>query len=430
MAATASTAQTPPPGAPGGTRSARAELTRARILDAARTLFVERGYRATSLRDVAGAAGISHPGLRRHYGSTDQLLAEVVAAFETENDALPPAGEGGAELPFAAVAARNERMPGYLELFAALSGEACARTHPAHGPMAERYERLRELTTRSMRGHAAAGVVHADRDPRDESIRISAAWDGLQVMRLYLPDRVDVAAALATHAEHLRRAPRWVDAATAPRREPGTVVEARWTLVPGAAAQPEGYRVGRRRRERIVADAMALFASQGYTGTSLRDIASAVGTSKSALLHHYPTKDDLLRAVLLERDTRISITAETGAEADAASQLRAMSAGASYNAQSEPGLIELYAVLSCEAIPADHPAHGYFRDRFGRAIDGIAELFRVAQADGILSAHRDPVAEAIWLLALWDGLQYQWLYDGDAVDVAAHLTAHLADVLP
>lgn len=38
--------------------------------------------------------------------------------------------------------------------------------------------------------------------------------------------------------------------------------------------------------------------------------------------------------------------------------------------------------------------------------------------------------EALWVLALWDGLQYHWLYDRDSVDVAAQLRAHLADVLP
>ena len=39
-------------------------------------------------------------------------------------------------------------------------------------------------------------------------------------------------------------------------------------------------------------------------------------------------------------------------------------------------------------------------------------------------------ALAVWLTALWDGLQYQWLYDRSSVAVAAQLTAHLDDVLP
>ncbi|WP_259607191.1 MULTISPECIES: TetR family transcriptional regulator C-terminal domain-containing protein [Microbacterium] len=87
-------------------------------------------------------------------------------------------------------------------------------------------------------------------------------------------------------------------------------------------------------------------------------------------------------------------------------------------------------MLSCEAVPAGHPAHDYFAGRFTRTIEHFAELFRLAQRDGDLPSHRDPEQEAVWLVALWDGLQYRWLYDRDAVDVAAHLRAHLDDVLP
>ncbi|MCU4671809.1 TetR family transcriptional regulator C-terminal domain-containing protein [Microbacterium fluvii] len=50
--------------------------------------------------------------------------------------------------------------------------------------------------------------------------------------------------------------------------------------------------------------------------------------------------------------------------------------------------------------------------------------------DGDLPAHRDPRTEAMLLVALWDGLQIQWLYARDAVDIEAALADHLEDVLP
>ncbi|SDQ62681.1 TetR/AcrR family transcriptional regulator [Microbacterium sp. cf332] len=437
------TTATPPTGGADGargdrdTRGARARQTRERIVASARTLFVAQGYRATSMRDVAAGAGISHTGLLKHVASKDELLAAVVAALEAENAALDRVGAGAA-LPFAALAAHNEQVPGYLELFAALSGEACARTHPAHRSMATRYDRIRDLASRSLEAGIASGVVARERDVRGESVRITAAWDGLQVLRLYLPGRIDVASMLASHSASLGRAPGRRTSGGGARR-PDAAARGGRENVPAAPqidaatrdAPDDGYRVGRERRERIVADAIALFARQGYVETSLRDIAAAVGASKSTLLHHYPTKADLLRAVMVARDERVSATVGSGsAPGDGAARLRALPAAAARDARDEPGLIEVYAVLSCEAIPADHPAHTHFRDRFDRSIDEFAALFRAAQADGILSSHRDPVAEAVWLLALWDGLQYQWLYDPEAVDVAAHLRAHLADVLP
>jgi AcrR family transcriptional regulator len=47
-----------------------------------------------------------------------------------------------------------------------------------------------------------------------------------------------------------------------------------------------------------LAAAMRLFASHGFEGTALQDIADAVGVSKPAVLHHYPSKEHLRQAVL------------------------------------------------------------------------------------------------------------------------------------
>lgn len=47
-------------------------------------------------------------------------------------------------------------------------------------------------------------------------------------------------------------------------------------------------------RRRIVDAAVDLFTSQGYAGTSMRDITERVGITKAALYYHFPSKDDLL----------------------------------------------------------------------------------------------------------------------------------------
>jgi len=52
--------------------------TRERILDAAETLFAERGFDATSIRDIANRAGDTIGTLSYHFKSKDRLLVEVV----------------------------------------------------------------------------------------------------------------------------------------------------------------------------------------------------------------------------------------------------------------------------------------------------------------------------------------------------------------
>ncbi|UPL18882.1 TetR/AcrR family transcriptional regulator [Microbacterium aurugineum] len=419
--------------APTGSRHARAAATRERILAAAHDLFISRGYRSTSLRDIAAAASVSHPGLLGHFGSKDDLLAEVVGALEADNETvfaeIAAASEPG-DLVFTRLAERNAHTEGYLELFAALTGEASSPGHPAHERMRERYARLRELSVDVLEDAKHLGVVAADRDVDGEIVRHTAGWDGLQLLSQYLPDRVDVVEELEER-ENLWALPvGWRDPDDAPGSGTGTSRTLPELRTGTLANTDPGYAVGRRRRAQIVADAMRLFSRDGYGDTSLQDIATAVGVSKSTLLHHYPSKELLLSAVLAERDKAISATTELSEVGSAGALLRGIPDGARVNARNEPGLIEVYAVLSCEAVPATHPAHDYFASRFTNALDHFTELFRMAQEDGDLPAHRDPAHEATWLIAMWDGLQYQWLYDRNAVDIAEQLRAHLADVLP
>ena len=53
-------------------------------------------------------------------------------------------------------------------------------------------------------------------------------------------------------------------------------------------------------RARILKEAAHLFARQGVNGTSLDEIARAVGIRKPSLLYHFPSKDELRRTVLEE----------------------------------------------------------------------------------------------------------------------------------
>jgi AcrR family transcriptional regulator len=68
------------------------------IENAALRLFVEKGVDGTSIRDVAGAAGVSEGALYRHFDSKDALVwalfADSFTAFARRLDALQAAAQG------------------------------------------------------------------------------------------------------------------------------------------------------------------------------------------------------------------------------------------------------------------------------------------------------------------------------------------------
>ncbi|GAA1059932.1 hypothetical protein GCM10009573_13580 [Agromyces bracchium] len=403
------------------TRAERSASTRHRVLASARDLFAARGFGAVSMRDVAAEAGVSHPTVRNLFGSMDALLDAVVEGYEAD---LQEALEGRTpDLDLIDVIARTGRdIPGYIELFTVLAGAATLPEHPAHERFRARDAAFRAMGAEMLRNARDRGELPADLDVVGEARRLNAAWDGLQVISRYLPDEVDVPEALAHRIARLRgRAP-----------EVGSIADADalplTMLLVDEPVDDAGYAVGRRRRADIIEQATKIFARDGYHGASLRDIASAVGVNASTLLHHFGSKEALVAAVLAHRDAAMAAR-EADADDDPVRILRDLGAAASHDARTEPGLIGIYAVLSTEAVAPTHPAHEYFRDRFARAIRMFENVLQRAAARGATRPDVDPHAEAIHLIALWDGLQLQWGYDPEAIDIGRELDAHLAGVL-
>jgi AcrR family transcriptional regulator len=59
-------------------RTAKRPHRREQILSAAVTLFHDRGYHATGMDDIGEAAGITGPGIYRHFSGKDQILETVI----------------------------------------------------------------------------------------------------------------------------------------------------------------------------------------------------------------------------------------------------------------------------------------------------------------------------------------------------------------
>lgn len=198
-----------------------------------------------------------------------------------------------------------------------------------------------------------------------------------------------------------------------------------------------GYAKGRAKRRQIIEAAIELFGEVGFHGASLRDIAARAGMSHPGLLHHFPTKVELLRAVLEHRDEVDAAYLGDGLAQDRP-VLESFVLLAERN-QSRRAVVELYAVLSAEATSPDHPAHDFFVARYERVVGMVAqELQRIGAAGG-LRPGVDAASAARGMVALMDGLQVQWLLSrgrpgsqhagSGGIDMAAELRNHLATIL-
>lgn len=65
-------------------REVQLEKTHQAILDAARTLFLSRGYQGTSTRDIAKTVGITQPALYHHFADKEVIYLQVIKTVGSE----------------------------------------------------------------------------------------------------------------------------------------------------------------------------------------------------------------------------------------------------------------------------------------------------------------------------------------------------------
>ncbi|MGC3994693.1 MAG: helix-turn-helix domain-containing protein [Propionicimonas sp.] len=184
------------------------------------------------------------------------------------------------------------------------------------------------------------------------------------------------------------------------------------------------YANGERTRAALVQAAFEVFAEQGFQRLSIRQIAEAIGTSHTALLHHFGSKDALLEAVLAHREElegpeRAELIAERGL-------LDAVPEVMRHNA-TERGVIQLDTTLLVEAMHPDHIAHDFVRERDRAFVASVREQLERERELGRLRDGLDLDLVARLITAQVEGIQLAWLAD-DSIDMAAHLEA-LMDLL-
>jgi AcrR family transcriptional regulator len=186
-------------------------------------------------------------------------------------------------------------------------------------------------------------------------------------------------------------------------------------------------------RQRILQACADAFGETGFYGATMKDVAKRAGISYTGLLHHFPSKEELLAALLEHRAERSRSMLESAGALDPGSDpigaLQGMLAVLVDN-ELRPGLIELHCVLSGEATSPDHPAHRYYAERYRDLRLFYTRAFTALEERGRLRSATDPATLATMTVALVNGLQAQWLFDRDSVDIEGAIRGFLHSVIP
>lgn len=141
-------------------------------------------------------------------------------------------------------------------------------------------------------------------------------------------------------------------------------------------------RGGESRREALLDAAAEMFAAKGYDGTSIRDIAGAVGMLPGSLYYHFKSKEELLIAVYRKGVARFEVAidealASTGAdpwqaiEAACAAHLSILLDGGDYARIVNPEFVRSFPAEMLPTLNAE-------RDRYERHFEKLIAALPLA----------------------------------------------------
>lgn len=194
------------------------------------------------------------------------------------------------------------------------------------------------------------------------------------------------------------------------------------------SAQPRRgpYAKTRGRIEAVGRHGYELVVEAGHRNLTLAEVARRAGLTESQVLYHFPSRDHLLVAALEHADARQEARrVERRADPAPRDEDPAVALAAVVNAElSDPRVLRLFVSMSAEATDPDHPAHAWALRRRAGIVEQYARFLRDLQERGWAHQDVDPERFARQLMALWDGLQTEWLV-APSFDLGAEVGAGL-----
>ena len=177
------------------------------------------------------------------------------------------------------------------------------------------------------------------------------------------------------------------------------------------------------RRQAILAAAMQHFARDGYQNASFAAVAADAGLSLPGLLHYFPTKVDLLLAILEKRD--LESASSVGTKYDDWRKVLLGLTDVARSNQAIPNVVQAFAVLNAESLTKDHPASTWFALRVSHLTKNLVFSLQKGISEGEIKPDIDPSSIAAELIGMMDGLQMLWLRSPEEIDMVKIFSGYI-----
>ena len=189
------------------------------------------------------------------------------------------------------------------------------------------------------------------------------------------------------------------------------------TDTPGATSREA--RTGRRTRtrrqadetsEEILEEAKRLFSVKGYRRTTIAEVARQVGITDAGVLHHFPTKRELLTAVLTKSTEHQAEMFEGLLDKEGLEALRSFGDWGQVM-EHEPYHMGLEVALSAEALDGPSPLRDFFVRLYKVLNRWLITTFEQGIEAGEIRPDIDVPHEVSTLVAYLDGMRMQWFFE-------------------
>ncbi len=185
-------------------------------------------------------------------------------------------------------------------------------------------------------------------------------------------------------------------------------------------------------KEKIMRTSIKLFLTNGYVGTSVRNLTDAVGIARGTLYWHFKSKDQILDEILdryYEQFIDAAIEAMNNCKGDFLTKFYAFYRFITEFARDNPELLMVFDTLLGEISRNGSEAANKMKEIRSKLGNAIVSLLTIGQKEGLVDKDIDVNLHAHIMLATFTGMLLHWFVHEESLDAVAYSKAFRIEIL-